>query len=89
MESFDISIGDVAQLEGNAGLTDFVFTVVQPAQPQTVTVAYSTADGTATLADNDYIAQSGTLVFLPGTTSSKSRSRLSAIRSWSPTKPFS
>ena len=32
-----------------------------------VTVAYSTADGTATVADNDYLPKSGTLTFAPGT----------------------
>lgn len=30
---------------------------------------YATADGTATTADNDYVAASGTLVFAPGQTS--------------------
>ncbi|MBI3837239.1 MAG: choice-of-anchor D domain-containing protein [Planctomycetia bacterium] len=63
-----LSIADETQLEGNAGFTDFVFTVVQQAMPQTVTVAYSTSDGSAN-APSDYVAQSGTLTFLPGVTS--------------------
>jgi hypothetical protein len=34
-----------------------------------VRVNFATANGTATTADNDYIARSGTLVFSPGQTS--------------------
>ena len=34
---------------------------------QTVTVNYATADGTATVADGDYVAASGTLTFTPST----------------------
>jgi hypothetical protein len=33
-----------------------------------VTVHYATADGSATAADNDYLATSGTLTFAPGKT---------------------
>src|SRR5439155_425012 len=36
---------------------------------QTITVNYATADGTATVADGDYVAASGTVTFLPGVTS--------------------
>jgi len=36
---------------------------------QAVTVDYATADGTATIADHDYTAASGTLTFAPGETS--------------------
>lgn len=35
---------------------------------RTVTVEFATADNTATLADNDYLAKSGVLTFLPGET---------------------
>src|SRR5207247_2478340 len=35
----------------------------------TATVAFATADGSATLADNDYLATSSTLTFNPGATS--------------------
>src|SRR5438876_12140405 len=35
----------------------------------TITVNYATADGTATVADGDYVAASGTVTFLPGVTS--------------------
>ncbi len=63
-----IQITDVTQLEGNAGLTNFVFTVAQPPRPNLVTADFSTADGSAATADNDYIAKSGTLIFAPGET---------------------
>lgn len=52
--------------EGNTGTTQVLFTVtLSSASTQTVTVAYATADGTAT-AGSDYTAASGTLSFAPG-----------------------
>src|SRR5206468_450387 len=39
------------------------------AATQTVTVNFATADGTATVADGDYVATSGTLSFAPGVVS--------------------
>ncbi len=64
-----LSIDDVAVAEGNAGTTTLGFTVsLSAASSQTVTVAYATADGTATTADGDYLAASGTLTFAPGVT---------------------
>lgn len=64
------SINDVTQMEGNSGTTDFVFTVTKNGAPTalTLTVNYATQDGTATTADNDYVAQSGTLRFGPDET---------------------
>ena len=65
----NLSINDVTLNEGNAGTTTFTFTVsLSSASSQTVTVNYATADGTATVADNDYFATSGTLTFAPGQT---------------------
>jgi hypothetical protein len=62
-----LSIANVAQFEGDSSTTNMVFTaMLSAAQTQTVTVAYSTADGTATAASGDYVAQSGTLTFAPG-----------------------
>jgi subtilisin family serine protease len=50
--------------EGNEGLTPFVFTVqLDDAPARAVSVTYATADGTATVADNDYIPASGVLEF--------------------------
>jgi Ca2+-binding RTX toxin-like protein len=64
-----ISINDVADDEGNAGLTPFTFTVsLSTFSFQTITVQYATADGSAT-APSDYTATSGTLSFNPGETS--------------------
>src|SRR5213076_1632209 len=65
-----VTINDVAKAEGNGGTTPFSFTVsLSNPSYQTVTVSYATADGTATTADNDYVAASGTVTFTPGVTS--------------------
>ena len=66
-----ISIFDMSAVEGNSGTTEFKFTVsLSVASPDaTVTVDYTTADDTATTADNDYTAASGTVTFAPGETS--------------------
>lgn len=64
-----VSIADPApQNEGLAGTTsNMVISVsIVPPSGQTVTVVYNTSDGTATTADNDYVATSGTLTFNPG-----------------------
>src|SRR5439155_864700 len=64
-----ITINDVSHLEGQSGTTTFIFTVtLSNVSSQTVTVAYATANGTAT-AGSDYTATSGTLSFSPGATS--------------------
>jgi hypothetical protein len=63
-----LSISSPAQAEGNGGATEMGFVVtLSPAAGQTVSVNYSTADGTAH-AGSDYTATSGTLTFAPGTT---------------------
>ena len=60
-------VSDVTLEEGDSGTTDAIFTVtLSEAAPDTVEIGYTTADSTATVADNDYIAASGTLVFAPG-----------------------
>jgi hypothetical protein len=65
-----VSIGDVTVIEGNSGTTDALFTVsLSKAQDHVVTVAFGTADGTATVANNDYVSTAGTLTFSPGATS--------------------
>ncbi len=63
-----LAVNDVAVTEGNAGTSTALFTVtLSPKRPSTVTVAYATADGTAT-AGSDYVSTSGVLTFLPGET---------------------
>ncbi len=65
-----IVVDNVAVTEGNTGTVNAVFTVsLDTASNNTVTVAYATADGTATTADTDYVTNSGTLTFAPGDTS--------------------
>ena len=62
------SINNVSQTV--TGATSFVFTVtLSDPVAQAVTVAYATADGTATAASGDYVAQAGTLTFAAGVTS--------------------
>jgi hypothetical protein len=64
-----ISIYDVSAMEGDSGTTPFTFNVsLSVAHDQAVTVNYATADDTATAADHDYVAASGTLTFAPGET---------------------
>jgi Calx-beta domain/Lamin Tail Domain/Bacterial Ig-like domain (group 2)/WD40-like Beta Propeller Repeat len=63
-------ISDVSIAEGNSGTSTATFTVtLSPASGNTVTVDFATANGTATLAGNDYQAASGMLTFNPGDTS--------------------
>jgi hypothetical protein len=52
----------------NSTLFNFVVTLSAPSE-KTISVSFATANGTATTADNDYVARSGTLTFAPGTTS--------------------
>ncbi|MEC4891718.1 MAG: Calx-beta domain-containing protein [Oscillatoria sp. PMC 1051.18] len=65
-----ISIADIIVTEGNNGVTSANFTVSLniPSQ-ETVTVAYTTVDNTATTQDNDYLPTRGNLTFNPGETS--------------------
>jgi hypothetical protein len=68
-----LSINDVSHSEGNAGTTDFQFTVsLSAVSGKPITVNWATADGTsvhpATVADADYTAGSGSLTFNPGET---------------------
>jgi hypothetical protein len=62
----EISIGDVAVVEGDSGTTAAVFEVHQT-HLGSASVDYATGGGTAT-AGVDYVATSGTVIFPPGTT---------------------
>ena len=63
-----LSVNDVTVTEGQSGTVNANFTVTLSASSgQTVSVGYSTADGTAT-AGADYNAGGGNLIFSPGVT---------------------
>jgi hypothetical protein len=59
-----ISVGDASVTEGNVGDSTLSFDVtLSVASPSDVTVDYATNDGTATVANGDYDANSGALTF--------------------------
>src|SRR5205085_2747007 len=62
-----LSINDVSQNEGDSGTTTFTFTVSlsTPAPAAGVTFDIATQDGTATTANNDYVAKSLTAQTIP------------------------
>jgi hypothetical protein len=63
-----VIVNDVTVTEGDTGTTPAGFTLSLSAPSgQNVSVAYATADGTAT-SGTDYVARSGTAVFPPGAT---------------------
>jgi CSLREA domain-containing protein len=62
-----LSINDVTQFADPVSPTNFIFTVTRSGDLSGAsTVQFATADGTATLAESDYIANSGTLTFNVG-----------------------
>src|SRR5205823_13908732 len=64
-----VKINDVSKSEGDRNNTSFVFIVsLSAASGKQVSVNYATANGTATVAGNDYFAVSGTVYFAPGQT---------------------
>jgi fibronectin-binding autotransporter adhesin len=68
LASNSVSAGDVTQLEGNSGTTDFTFTVsLGAASNAPVSVDWVTQDGSATFG-SDYTAANGTVNFAPGET---------------------
>ena len=62
-----ISIGDATLSEGAPQMGMHFFVRLTNPSSKTITVQYATADGTAK-AGSDYVAQSGTLTFVPGAT---------------------
>src|ERR1041384_254589 len=84
-----ISIDDVTVTEGNAGTTNAVFTVsLSIASSQTITVDYTTANGTATLADSDYQSTSGTLTVAPGVTTLTITNRVNGDTKFEPDETY-
>lgn len=64
-----LSIDDQQVTEGDSGTTAATFTVTRSGDTSAAsTVTYTVADGTATVADNDYVATTGTLEFTAGET---------------------
>src|SRR5262249_49366987 len=62
----NLTVSDFAFAEGNSGTKLVTFNVnLSAASGRTISVAYATADGTAT-SGSDYVAKSGTLSFSPG-----------------------
>jgi len=65
-----VSIANTSLTEGNSDPSNMTFTVtLSPVSGRAVSVNYATSDGTATTADSDYTAASGTLTFAAGETS--------------------
>jgi len=64
-----ISIADLGVVEGDAGPAPgtLTLTITRPIATE-ITVAWQTADGTATVAGGDYLAGSGIATFAPGAT---------------------
>lgn len=59
-----LTIGNISVTEGNSGTVNAVFTVTLANEAgAALTVDFATANGTATTADNDYVANTGQLSF--------------------------
>ncbi len=81
---------NLASPEGQTGTTLFIFTAVLSAVSAVpVTVQYSTADGTASVVDNDYLAFSGTLTFDPGEISKQITVLVNGDTTYEPDETFS
>ncbi len=64
-----IAISDASLVEGNSGTKLMTFTLsLSNASSAGVSVNYSTANGSATTSNYDYVAKSGTVSFAPGET---------------------
>ncbi|MEC4987821.1 MAG: Calx-beta domain-containing protein, partial [Oscillatoria sp. PMC 1068.18] len=64
-----ITPATISQNEGNTGTTTYTFEVTLSAPAsQAVTVNYSTNDGTATVGNNDYVDNDGSITFAVGET---------------------
>ncbi len=64
-----VSVSDVTVTEGDSGTQLATFTVTRTGGTAAFSVNYATSDGTATVADNDYVATSSTLQFGEGVNS--------------------
>jgi Ca2+-binding RTX toxin-like protein len=86
--TLSISPATLSQNEGNSGTTAFSFTVsLNTASGQTVTVPYTTNNGTAT-AGSDYTDNDGTLTFNPGDTTKTITVQVNGDTSVEPNETF-
>lgn len=67
-----VSITDVSKMEGDNGTNTYIFEVTRSHAGCASQIDYATADGSASSANNDYIAKSGTLSFSASGSNSKS-----------------
>jgi hypothetical protein len=75
--------------EGNSGTTTFNFTVNLSAAAATpVTVRYLTSDGTATIADNDYVAATDSITIAAGLTSGTIHVNVNGDTKYEPNETF-
>ncbi|MBU3750008.1 MAG: hypothetical protein FGM52_06070, partial [Mycobacterium sp.] len=83
-----LSIANTAVSEGNSGTSNasFAVTLSKPST-KSVTVAYATANGTAT-AGQDYTAAAGTLTFAPGVTSQQVAVKITGDATVEPDETF-
>ncbi|MAE65557.1 MAG: hypothetical protein CMJ18_14905, partial [Phycisphaeraceae bacterium] len=66
-DTASLTVAPVSASEGDAGSTDFVFDVTLDAAVQGgLQVAIDTSDGTATVADSDYVANTGSTLTFAG-----------------------
>jgi hypothetical protein len=85
-----ISISDASGLEGNSGQATLNFTIsLSKASLTPVTVAYTTADATATTAGSDYVATAGTLTFAAGQTTRTVSVKVNGDTTFEPDETFS
>jgi Ca2+-binding RTX toxin-like protein len=83
-----VSFSNVTQNEGDSGSTPFVFTLtLNQASVETVRVGFVLQGDTA-FADEDFINQSGTVVFAPGTLSQTITVEVNGDLSVEPTEQF-
>src|SRR5207244_8173242 len=63
----ELAIDDVSHEEGNAGTTDYRFTVTRTGDTsESASVQFASADGSASAAERGYLPASGELRFAPG-----------------------
>lgn len=85
-----LAVSGITVDEGYSGVTPATFTLTLSSTfPRAVTVAYATRDGSATVANDDYVAATGTVTFLPGQTSQTVTVNVNGDRFIEPNETFS